>query len=81
MEKSIPETYKVGGRRMEKPTGLPRDSSLRIVKAPGKMLSCREAQTVTTNIGRNAAMRHGNAGVAASIFAWCAGMPSDLAAP
>ncbi|GAA2833692.1 hypothetical protein GCM10010836_28560 [Aminobacter aminovorans] len=68
MEKSIPETYKVGGRRVKRPTGLPRDSSLRIVKAPGKMLSCREAQTVTPNIGVAAAMRHGNAAVHATIF-------------
>ena len=42
---SIPGTYKVGGRRMKKPTGLSRDSSLGINKAPGKMFSCREAQT------------------------------------
>ena len=69
MKKSIPETYKVGGRRVKRPTGLLRDSSLRIVKAPGKMLSCREAQTVTPNIGTHAAMRHGNATVRATIFA------------
>jgi len=31
---------------MSKPTGLARDSSLGINKAPGKCLSCREAQTV-----------------------------------
>ncbi|GAA2858175.1 hypothetical protein GCM10010837_05840 [Aminobacter niigataensis] len=68
MEKSIPETYKVGGRRVKRPTGLPRDSSLRIVKAPGKMLSCREVQTVQTNIGAVAAMRHGNGAVEATIF-------------
>ncbi|CAH2394531.1 conserved hypothetical protein [Mesorhizobium ventifaucium] len=36
MERAIPGTYKVGGRRMRKPTGLPRDSSLGIIKAPGK---------------------------------------------
>ena len=42
---AIPGTYKVGGRRMSKPTGLVRDSSLGINKAPGKCLSCREAQT------------------------------------
>ncbi len=29
MEKSIPGTYKVGGCRVKKPTGLLRDSSLR----------------------------------------------------
>jgi hypothetical protein len=54
---------------VKRPTGLPRDSSLRIVKAPGKMLSCREAQTVAANIGAHAAMRHGNAAVRAMIFA------------
>ena len=43
---------------MRKPTGLPRDSSLGIIKAPGKMFSCREAQTVLPNIGRRSAKRH-----------------------
>ena len=38
MEKGIPGTYKVGGRRVEKPTGLPSDSSLGINKAPGKVV-------------------------------------------
>lgn len=37
VEKSIPGTYKVGGRRMSKPTSRDRDSSLGINKAPGKM--------------------------------------------
>ncbi|CDX49548.1 hypothetical protein MPL1032_100105 [Mesorhizobium plurifarium] len=46
MERSIPGAYKVGGRHVRKPTGLPRDSSLRIDKAPGISFSCREAQTV-----------------------------------
>jgi hypothetical protein len=36
---------------MRKPTGLPRDSSLGMIKAPGKMFSCREAQIVSLNIG------------------------------
>jgi len=48
---AIPGTYKVGGRRVPKPTGLDRDSSLGINKAPGNMNSCRETQTVAANIG------------------------------
>jgi hypothetical protein len=53
VEKSIPGTYKVGGRRMTKPTGLARDSSLGINKAPGKCLSCREAQTANGKYRRS----------------------------
>jgi hypothetical protein len=34
---SIPETYNVGGHRVCRPTGLLRDSSLRIDKAPGML--------------------------------------------
>jgi hypothetical protein len=36
---------------MEEPTGPPRDSSLRINKAPGIVYSCREAQSADANIG------------------------------
>ena len=58
VEKSIPGTYKVGGRRVTKPTGLARDSYLGINKAPGKCLSCREAQTAVRNIGTAKGIRH-----------------------
>lgn len=47
----IPGAYNVGGRRVTKPTGRVRDSSLRINKAPGMRYSCREAQIAITNIG------------------------------
>src|SRR5690606_3725937 len=53
-----PGTYKVGGCHMSEPTGPARDSSLGINKAPGKCLSCREAQIVRTNIGRRGSFRH-----------------------
>ncbi len=48
MERLIPGAYKVGGRRIAKPTGRARDSSLRISKAPGISYSCREAQNAET---------------------------------
>src|SRR5262245_9066097 len=48
-EEVDPGTYKVGGHRVFQPTGRNRDSSLGINKAPGKCLSCREAQTVRMN--------------------------------
>ena len=35
---SIPGTYSVGGRRMAKPTGEARDSSLENDKAPGMLI-------------------------------------------
>ena len=50
----IPGAYKVGGRRVTKPTGRVRDSSLRISKAPGMRYSCREAQIAIPNIVRPA---------------------------
>src|SRR5947207_2509948 len=62
VERSIPGAYKVGGRRVRKPTGLPRDSSLRIDKAPGISFSCREAQTASANIGRRLAERQRDEG-------------------
>ena len=43
---------------MTEPTGPARNSSLRIVKAPGKSFSCREAQTVTANIVPAGPFRH-----------------------
>ena len=58
----IPGAYKVGGRRVEEPTGSPRDSSLGINKAPGKCYFCREAQTVSANIGPTGPMRQRVAG-------------------
>ncbi len=44
-EFTILGAYKVGGRHMSKPTGLARDSSLRIEYGPRDCGSCREAQT------------------------------------
>ena len=43
---------------MTEPTGPARNSSLRIVKAPGKSFSCREAQTVMANIVLAGPFRH-----------------------
>jgi len=43
---------------MSEPTGPVRNSSLRIDKAPGKIFSCREAQTVMSNIVAAGPFRH-----------------------